>query len=68
MDDANNQKAITKLRMEYADLMQENVECDKRDDIFEIKRKVLKRIREVEHEIDQLVNEGIDSHKTSGNY
>ena len=68
MSDNEKQKAITRLRMEYSDLMQEYVECVRRDDIFEIKRKVIKRIRQIEEEIDQLGDHEKDLQKLSGNY
>jgi len=62
-----SQKAVTKLRREYSDLIHEYDECVKRDDIFEIKRKILKRIRAIEQDIILLGDVEEDFQKRFGN-
>ena len=66
--DTTNQKTITKLRMEYSDLMQEYAECNRRDDILEVKKRILKRMRAIEKEIIMLSGEETNAQKASGNY
>jgi hypothetical protein len=54
MEYSGSQQAITRLLIEHADLMREYAECTKRDERFEVKRSILKRMREIEQEIKNL--------------
>jgi hypothetical protein len=54
MSTVETRQVITKLYMELSDAMCEYSECVKRDDFFEIKRKLLGRIRVIEKQINDL--------------
>jgi hypothetical protein len=54
MESSERKQATETLYAELARLMTEYAESIKRDDFFEIKRKLLGRIRQVEKEIHDL--------------
>ena len=54
MEKSEIQQAVEKLYIELTDVMKEYRECIKRDDFFEIKRKLLSRIRLIEKDIRDL--------------
>ena len=54
MESSERKQATEALYAELACVMNEYAESIKRDDVFEIKRKLLSRVREVEKEIHDL--------------
>jgi len=48
------QQTVTDLAKELSDLIQQYEDCVRRDDFFEIKRKILAQIRDIERQIDIL--------------
>jgi hypothetical protein len=54
MDHVQYQRAILNLYRAHSRLLQEYAECMRRDDIFEVKRKLLLQMREIEKDIETL--------------
>jgi len=54
MESSERKQATEMLYAELARVMREYAESIKRDDVFEIKRKLLSRVRQVEKEIHDL--------------
>jgi len=54
MKRSERKQAIDDLYAELARVMIDYAECVKRDDFFEIKRKLLGRLRQIEKEIQEL--------------
>jgi hypothetical protein len=60
MNQTAKQIAIVNLYREHSYLMQQYSDCVRRDDILQVKRPILKRMKDVEKEIKRLeIRDGI---------